>query len=613
MNNRAALERIEALLDQSGFVTTLVEGAEREPQGLKTSVEAIRLLMIGLLLSIPECKTATITGAHDALIRYVDFRDQLRLGIRTGPGPRDVISRRRLYYAADFLSRRLTYGPSVADEIGEAEVVRRREVVLRATNALLDYTSAATDVDHSRLAIDATAVWSWARGKFYPKPTAAEIAAQQDELVREELAKLAAGRGDVSDLEGAAVAADSGQLEGGDPDAAWSGATAKNGGCKRFYGYFAHVACVVPGSKREDDPSAVAPIVRRVELIRATDDVVDVTLRMIDSLETAPLEVLVDRHYSYKEFHRWQSPLLTRGIRQVLDLRSDDHDTFSTPEGIHADGAAHCPATPSEFFGLHRPGLFASWEEHETFQRRMTERRRYAHGVINLMDRDSRTKLRCPARDYRVACPLYAPSMAVAAELGLPIVNTDLLELEPGEAPPRCCTQDSFRMTLPEPVAKLNQSTYWGTKEWYDAFAGRTYVEGVFGNLKNPRTENLKRGTVQKTGLVWAQLMVALICATYNVRVIRERHARLGRPWTGHALLSPDADTVTHVSLSRENEHRLITDHIAGASLDELEIRPLGSSSDTDDQRIASLRQRPTRDTYPAFWVSQDARTAVAL
>lgn len=613
MNNRAALTRIEALIDESGFIDILVDGAEREIRGLKTNVEMIRLLVIGLMLSIKELNTATVSGAYIALTKKLDLRDQLRLKIKTGPGPKDFLDRNRLYYAADFLASRLAYGISIEDRVDEDERRRRRDVVLRACNALLDYTAQATDVDDSTVAIDATAVWAWGRGKYYPKPTAEEIEEQEDDLIREELSKLTTPKrknDDTSDLDGVKVATTPSQVVGCDADAAWSGATAKNGGIKRFFGYYAHVICAVPREKIENDTATLAPIVRRVELTRSTKDVVGVTLRMIDSLPGGIRTILVDRHYSYKQFVRWGRELLKRGIRQVLDLREDDYNTITIPEGIGAAGCLHCPATPRELFEDRRPGLFASRDDHRKFQERMKERERYSFGVINPMDEDRRTKLRCPARLFKVACPNFPPSMTVAAELGLPIVDTALLELEEGEDAPRPCTQDSFRIQLPEPVAKLNQANYWGGADWYPEFGRRSYVEGVFGNLKNPRTENLKRGTIQKTGIVWAQLVLSLVCATYNLRIIRERHERLGRPWEGHPLLSPDADTVTHVSLSRDNESRLFADFATGVPLDDLEIHSLRHLE--EETCCGVHRSAPQKSPGPplAFWVSMDARSS---
>jgi hypothetical protein len=200
--------------------------------------------------------------------------------------------------------------------------------------------------------------------------------------------------------------------------------------------------------------------------------------------------------------------------------------------------------------------------------------------------------------------------MAVAAELGLPIVETARLELEEGEEPPRPCTQDSFRVQLPEPVAKLNQAYYWGGPDWYPQYGRRSYVEGVFGNLKNPRTENLKRGTIQKTGLTWSQLMVTLICATYNVRIIRERHARMGLAWKGHPLLTPDAETTTHVSLSPEDERRLCEAYFNNVDLERLEIHPPAPHEVVPEIPPTNDSGGPRARTRMPFWLSSSSRGA---
>lgn len=577
MNNRAHVKRIEAMIDESDFVTKLVAGFERQPQGPKTNVEMIRLLFIGMLLSISESKSATISSAYIALTQKLDHRDQLRLGIKTGPGPKDFIARDRLYYASDVVVEQLAYGKSTDGLISRDEAARRHDAVLDACFGLLDYTAEATEVDDGELAIDQTAVWAWSRGKYCPKPTLEEIAAQSDEMTKEGLSVLRGGDVDAADLDGMTVTDDPEKLKGFDPDAAWSGATAKDGGLKRFYGYFASVIAAVPRGRIDDDPTTRAPVVRRVEMTSSTDDVVDVTLRLLDSIPNKIKSILVDRHYSFKKFDRWQLPLIKRGIRQVLDLRASDYKVHRYEESIYVGGSGHCPAMPLEDSEDHRPGVFASREEHQAFQNRMENRYQYAHVVINQLDEKSSMKLRCPAREFKVACPLFPPSMEVAAEHGLTIINTDLLDLEPGQELPRCCTQDSFRVTVPEAVAKLNQINYWGSKLWYKAFGGRSSVEGVFGNLKNLRTENLKRGTIQKTGLVWVQLVVTLICATYNVRVIRNRHDRLEADPINHPLLSSDEETVTHVSLTVKQEMHLYHAFQDGEDIEDLLIEVLGT------------------------------------
>lgn len=568
------------MLDESGFVDKLVAGFEREPQGLKTNVEMIRLLFIGTLLAISETKSATIASAYEALLTKVDFRDQMRLGIRTGEGPKDFIKCDRLYYASYLIADKLSYGKSTEGLITRYESARRHDAVLDACSAILDYTAEATEVDDTELAIDQTAVWAWSVGKFCPKPTIEEIEDQSDEMTKEGLSALRGGDVNIADLGEMKVTDDPKKLKGFDPDAAWSGATAKDGGLKRFYGYFASVIAAVPRGRIDDDPTTRAPIVRRVEMTSSTDDVVDVTLRLLDSIPNKIKSILVDRHYSFKKFERWQLPLIKRNIRQVFDLRADDYKVLNYDEAIYVGGSGHCPAMPLHYTDDRRPGVFATREEHEAFQGKMESRYQYAHVVINQLDEKGSMKLRCPAREFKVACPLFPPSMEVAAELGLTTINTDLLGLEPGQELPRCCTQDSFRVTVPEAAAKLNQINYWGSKSWYRAFAGRASVEGVFGNLKNPRTENLKRGTIQKTGLVWVQLIVTLICATYNVRVIRNRHDRLEFDPIDHPLLSKDEETVTHVSLTAEQEMQIFRAYQNGEDIESLLIEVLGTLPD---------------------------------
>lgn len=579
MNNRAAVERIRMIVDETGIAQDLVDGITRSPKGLKTNVNGVRHLLIGLLLAIEESQTLTISGAYEALTERMDIRDQIRLGIKIGPDPRDFINRKTLYHAAELLSNGLPYGKSVEFELSGEERRRRHDVLLAACNSLLDYTAEATEVDDTELSADATAMWGWAKGKYLPKPSTAEIDAQDDELMKAALQELANGTVNTADdLEGAELPEDQSMFTDLDPDSEWCGKTGKSGETQRFYGKYIHALVAVPSAKIKVDPNTRAPIVRRIEVTpAATADLVKVTLSMIDSLKTTVKSLLIDRHYSYKQFGFWQSALIKRGIRQVLDLRADDHTVLKYPESTYVDGSGHCPAMPEEHFVMPRPGVFATREDHLAYQRKNAVRESFAHVVINQMDAEGRMKLRCPARDFKVACPLFPPSILVAAELGLTIINTNLLNLELGQEPPRCCTQDSFRVTLPKQVAKLNQVQYWGSSAWYHTYGRRSYVEGAFGNMKNPRTENLRRGAIQKNGLVWAQLVVTLIAVSYNVRMIRSRHDRMTCDPIDHPLLSSDEKTVTHLSLSAEQEawiyERMMSE--LGVSIEPKKIHPV--------------------------------------
>src|SRR5690606_19826199 len=89
-------------------------------------------------------------------------------------------------------------------------------------------------------------------------------------------------------------------------------------------------------------------------------------------------DLIGDRHYSYKKPERFAFPLAGLGVRQVLDLREDEHGARDV-EGIKFfDGWGHCPGVPDALVGLQRPGVMAPREEHDRFHDRIQERFAYA-------------------------------------------------------------------------------------------------------------------------------------------------------------------------------------------------------------------------------------------
>ena len=129
--------------------------------------------------------------------------------------------------------------------------------------------------------------------------------------------------------------------------------------------------------------------------------------------------------------------------------------------------------------------------------------------------------------------------------------------------------------------------------------------------MKNPRTENIRRGSIQKTGIVWVQLIMTLAAATYNVRVIRDRDERMTAPRQEHVLLSADAETITHVELTSGQEQNLFEEYVNGVCLDDLEIAAGPSEKGTDptagrpadDASLESVA-RPSRHGWHKIWVS---------
>jgi hypothetical protein len=84
-------------------------------------------------------------------------------------------------------------------------------------------------------------------------------------------------------------------------------------------------------------------------------------------------------------------------------------------------------------------------------------------------------------------------------------------------------------VTIPGAVTpKIRQRLYWGSPAWIASFNRRTYIEGLFGNWKSPKTENVRRGWTFVTGIVKTSLMVACVTVAANLRILRKWADRVG-------------------------------------------------------------------------------------
>jgi hypothetical protein len=130
----------------------------------------------------------------------------------------------------------------------------------------------------------------------------------------------------------------------------------------------------------------------------------------------------------------------------------------------------------------------------------------------------------------------------------------------PGWDTPPCCTQETVKVRPPEKIIKHAQPLYWGSRQWRQTYAKRTYVEGSYGNRKNPSTENMRRGIFRSVGIVWANLAIGMAAASYNLRMLRNWHERTGGH-ADHPLLAPDDVNHGFVYLTAEQAA-----HIAAAT-----------------------------------------------
>ena len=84
-------------------------------------------------------------------------------------------------------------------------------------------------------------------------------------------------------------------------------------------------------------------------------------------------------------------------------------------------------------------------------------------------------------------------------------------------------------MSIPGPaLAKLRQQEYWGSSAWIASYSRRSHIEGIFGNLRNPSTQNIKRGFCRVVGLVKTSLMLTFQAVAANIRLIRQWSRRTG-------------------------------------------------------------------------------------
>jgi len=113
--------------------------------------------------------------------------------------------------------------------------------------------------------------------------------------------------------------------------------------------------------------------------------------------------------------------------------------------------------------------------------------------------------------------------------------------ITPPKNPGNCCKQSTITIKHDQAL-KYYQRIPFGTEAWEEVYALRTAVEGTFGNLKNPATENISRGFIREARLPRVNLAMALAAVSYNIRAqltwAKRHDITLMSPLFNHA--SPD-------------------------------------------------------------------------
>ena len=486
-----------------------------------------RVLLTGMLLSIDTRGTATIADIHDVLTRSLPRELQWDLGVLHGDAETpSQISVNQLYKITQRISAHIDHSDTRAPGLDHTTRQSRRETLAGIITALLSATLPDRPDDATDYALDGTGIWAAERA-----PTAIPDTCQQAEQVN----------ADIVD-EPVPVAPRSTRGDKGASDAAYGGKTGKDGKVQMFFGYDCEALIRIPNPRPAHKARTEPTLVEQLVVLPASTHITEPCLTIIDRVLASGQHInhlLVDRHYSYKQFEQWLSPLLTRGITQVADAHANDQG-FRDWDGMRVAAANfHCPATPDHLGVIPTLGPNPTRAEANATHARIEERHAYAMQYVERLDANGRMRLRCPARNGTLGCPLVPGSVPAATTVGLPVVTP------PAETDrPKICHQDTVTLRLrtdaQKTAMKLSQPQYWGTPEWERNYARRTYVEGWFGVLKSKTSTDCRRGSHQFRGLALVSLVLACAAAVTNKRMLRKWHDETGLGDPTHPLLQPD-------------------------------------------------------------------------
>ncbi|MFP5255750.1 MAG: hypothetical protein ACLGI8_07880 [Acidimicrobiia bacterium] len=549
----ADIARTVRIVDRSGAADKLAAALRTDNRGRKEPLQT-HAFLVGSLLAVEHRGTCVIKAVHELLLSLP--RDwQWRLGVLTkGPTGVKTLPLKHFYYLSARISEKLEYGTGSMPDLSDAEREDRRRALFDIIDSLLDVT--LIDTTTGSYAIDGSGIWSWAKGKKKAgadEATSAGDAPDQPSPAPFDGDNVETEQTSDSDNEEPTT---SSTTQSFDPDAGWGVKTAKKGGTEVFFGYQLNALVRVPGVRDTKDQEP--RLVERFALTPAHLDIVDASLDVIDRIRErgAPFsELLSDRHYSYKTPERWADELAARGIRQVLDLHANDQGFRDYNGARLAAGWLHCPATPDDLGTISHPGPDATKDELDAFRARIARRQQYAFRRVAGPQADGSARWECPAINGTLGCPLREGTEEVAVQIGLPVVRN----APDAATAPKCCTQRTVS-TGSDAQRKIVQELYWGSDAWIASYKRRTYIEGVFGNIKNPDTENVRRGYHRIRGIARVSLFMAFALVSYNQRMLRNWHDRTGLGDPEHPVLVPDPQSYGHLELTAEQ----------AAALDEL-------------------------------------------
>lgn len=488
---------------------------------------APRTFLIGALLTILSKGSMRYNDIYTTLTSEIPPFAMVELGVAKEARREDGTRVARVCLTRDSLYNFTRKVRKACGSRGRSIEPATKAALLDIVNLVIAATLPSRPNGSSAYSVDETGVWAWSKGRKVPQEVKERPEYLEDDVTTHEFA-TPQGRRSV------------------DPDGAWGRKTKKSGGTETFFGYSMHGMVRAPAMNSGYDSEPL--LLEYFDLTPASTDLVRATLGMVDKMRAAGSEItelIVDRHYSFKSYERWAVELRKRGVRQVLDLRSEDCNGFVDADGTRvAAGVPHCPLTPEHLGHLKRPGPVESrpkalrgsnGEDHdvaereeklELFGQQIDLRAKFAlerHGPGNGNPLDSRWG--CPAAAGKVGCPLRPGTVEAATALGLPIVEgaADITPL------PKVCSQATVTLKYEDVQPKLQQEHYWGSEKWEVSYARRSRVEGFFGTLKDASVGNLCRDAFRGDCLGLRLLHVGLSSAITNLCLVRKWHLNTGK------------------------------------------------------------------------------------
>lgn len=518
----------------------LVPSHTGRPRALKADV-----FFTGAVLVAFKGLTLTLDNIHKALTEWISPSVQNALGVRIKESKGEMskpISIRQVRYLFEAVKRQLESSEAQAPDLSPVERELRSDALQSIIDKLLAASMLQAMPKQITLAWDSSGVESWAKPKWPATAKSDEADADLD-AVEKKMRKI---------QKAADFAKSQGQKKKSKPlvrsfdlDAhlGYRTKTYDNKSTKLFgYDLFAGVAVLPIGVPADVMPKLVLSLTLRP----AAGSVTEPTLALIDRLVDSGYsidELLADRGFSYKIPGDWAEKLHERGISQVQDIHPLDHG-MRDHEGLRiVDGVPHCPKMPDHLADIGRPSRFKvgplrkkatkdellnserNKKELDEFLEKIADRKQYAfelHALAPDFARDKgKTRWICPAKAGKVKCTL-CPASSFYEEGTTEVVNPPL-----AATAPKGCMQQT--VSIPGAVTvKFRQKEYWGSPEWIDSYSRRNHIESIFGNLRNPSTQSIKRGFCRVVGLVKTSFMLTFEAVAANIRLVRQWSRRTG-------------------------------------------------------------------------------------